>query len=80
LTVRVLTRTTERPIAGAAEFNGDSPVGFTDSSGAPRTNVPLRVEFRIREAASGFVGLAAGTVNGDERWTFYLEADPPPSF
>ena len=74
LTVRVLTRATESPIAGATVFGGDGIVGVTSASGELRTNVPLGVEFHIRVAAQGFVGLGAyGTVNGEERWTFYLE-------
>jgi hypothetical protein len=75
LTVRVLTRATESPIAGANVFATDGMVGVTDATGELRTNVPLGVEFHIRVAAQGFVGLGAyGTVNGEERWTFYLEA------
>lgn len=77
LTVRVLTRTTELPIAGATVFDGENPVGMTGDGGELQTKVPLGVEFHIRVAAAGFVGLGAfGTVNGEERWTFYLEHEP----
>lgn len=74
LTVRVLTRATESPIAGANVFADEGRVGVTNAAGELRTNVPLGIEFHIRVAASGFVGFGAyGTVNGEERWTFYLE-------
>ena len=75
LTVRVLTRGSELPIAGATVFQGTSAVGTTDGIGELRTNVPVDVEFHISVDAPGFVGLgASGTVRSEERWTFYLES------
>lgn len=80
LTVRVLTRTTEQPITGATVFQNRDAVGLTDGGGELRTNVPVGVEFAIDVSAPGFVGFgAAGTVNGEERWTFYLEPGQPGS-
>lgn len=74
LTVLVLTRGSETPVPGAAVARDDQSVGETGSDGAIRTVVPVGKEFHITVAASGFLGNGAwGTVEGEERWTFYLE-------
>lgn len=74
LTVRVLTRATEHAVTGAMVYQNGAVVGVTTENGELRTNVPFDSDFRIDVAAPGFVGFgAAGTVRGDERWTFYLE-------
>jgi hypothetical protein len=77
LTVRVVTRGAEQPIAGATVFENSDVVGRTDTGGEIQTNVPLGVEFHISVAATGFVTIGAfGTVRSQERWTFYLEHEP----
>jgi len=74
LTVRVLTRGSEEPVAAATVFRNQIAVGETDAEGIVRAQVPLGVEFTIDVTAPGFIGSgASATVNGQERWTFYLE-------
>jgi hypothetical protein len=78
LTVRVLTRGTEAPIAAARVFQDDTAVGTTNGSGELRTNVPVDIDFHITVSAPGYVGLGAtGSVRSEERWTFYLESSQP---
>jgi len=78
LTVRVLTRGTETPIAAASVFQDDTAVGTTNGSGELRTNVPLDIEFHINVSAPGYMGFGAtGSVRSEERWTFYLEPIKP---
>ena len=74
LTVRVLTRGTEQPIAGATVSKNGAVVGATNGLGEMRTPVPVGTDFQIDVAAPGLVGFGVGgTVRSDERWTFYLE-------
>jgi hypothetical protein len=75
LTVRVLTRGGELPIAGATVFQNSTAIGITNRVGELRTNVHVDVEFHIEVSAPGYLGFdVAGTVRGAERWTFYLES------
>jgi hypothetical protein len=78
LTVRVLTRSSEEPVAAATVFRNNTAVGQTDTAGVLHAEVPLGVEFSIDITAPGFIGSgASATVNSQERWTFYLEREPP---
>lgn len=78
LTVRVLRRGSEVPIAAARVFQDDTAVGTTDGTGELRTYVPLDIEFHINVSAPGYVGFGAtGSVRSEERWTFYLEPVEP---
>ena len=74
LTIRVLTRGSEEPVAAATVFRNRIAVGQTDAAGIAHAEVPLGVEFSIDVTAPGFVGSgASATVSSQERWTFYLE-------
>jgi hypothetical protein len=78
LTVRVLVRGSEEPVPDATVFRNNAAVGQTDSGGVLRAEVPLGVEFSIHVTAAGFIGWgASATVSSQERWTFYLEREPP---
>ena len=77
LTVRVLVRSSEEPVAAATVFRNNAAVGQTGSDGVLRADVPLGVEFSIDVTAPGFIGSgASATVTSHERWTFYLEREP----
>jgi hypothetical protein len=77
LTVRVLVRSSEEPVAAATVFRNNAAVGQTDSEGVLHADVPLGVEFSIDVTAPGFIGSgASATVTSHERWTFYLEREP----
>jgi hypothetical protein len=77
LTVRVLVRSSEEPVAAATVFRNNAAVGQTDADGVLNADVPLGVEFSIDVTAPGFIGSgASATVNSKERWTFYLEREP----
>ena len=77
LTVRVLERGTQLPLAEALVLRDNDVVGRTDGDGMAQAKVPVGVEFQIGVKAAGFVSIgAAGTVTGHERWTFYLEREP----
>jgi hypothetical protein len=77
LTVRVLVRSSEEPVAAATVFRNNAAVGQTDSDGVLYADVPLGVEFSIDVTAPGFIGSgASATVTSRERWTFYLEREP----
>ena len=72
LTVRVLARQSERPIAGAHISTG-SAQGSTDVSGLYVVSIPTGVEVDVQVSADGYQSMgAAGTLGNDERWTFYL--------
>ena len=74
LNVRVLTRATDAPIAGASVLQNSSVVGTTDHDGMAQVRVPIGVEFQISVSATGYVGFGdTGSVQGSEVWTFYLE-------
>jgi hypothetical protein len=74
LTVRVLTRGAEQPVAAATVFRNSAAVGQTDAAGLLRAEVTVGVEVSIDVSAAGFVGCGAtATVTGPEQWTFYLE-------
>jgi hypothetical protein len=77
LTIRVLTRGTELPLADVTVLEGNRVVATTDRDGLARAQVPAGVEINIDVRANGFVGFgASGTVTTEERWTFYLEPEP----
>jgi hypothetical protein len=77
LTVRVLVRRSEEPVAAATVFRNNAAVGQTGSDGVLYADVPLGVEFSIDVTAPGFLGSgASATVTSHERWTFYLEREP----
>ena len=74
LTIRVLARGSEEPVTAATVFRDRIAVGQTDADGIAHAEVPVGVEFSIDVTAPGFLGSgASATVNGHERWTFYLE-------
>lgn len=77
LTVMVVTRGAETPIAGAAVFKNGLQIGQTDAGGAVQATVEPGVQFHITVTATGYDGNGAwGEVEGPERWTFYLAAQP----
>jgi hypothetical protein len=77
LTVRVLERGTELPLAEAVVLRDDDIVGRTDGEGMVHADVPVGVEFQIGVKAAGFKNAGVtGTVTSQERWTFYLERQP----
>ena len=72
LTVRVLSRQSELPIAGARI---DTPVahGATDASGEYVLSIATGKEVEVSVSADGYESMgAAGTLGNNERWTFYL--------
>jgi|SRR6516165_1896008 len=74
LTVQVLTRSDEQPIAGAAVWENAATVGETDANGISRVTVARGADLHISVTANGYVGFgASGTVNSEETWWFYLE-------
>ncbi len=78
LVVKVVTRGAETPIPGASVFENDRLVGQTDHGGEVNATVAPGIEFHITVTASGYDGNGAwGTVNSEERWTFYLEPQQP---
>jgi hypothetical protein len=78
LTVRVLVRGSEEPVAAATVFRNNASVGQTNSDGVLRAEVPIGVLFSIDVTAPGFFASgASATVTSQERWTFYLEREPP---
>ncbi len=72
LTVRVLTRSTEAPIAGAlVSYNGQG--SYTDRSGELLVTVVRGQETTVQVSAAGYAPMTASAVlGGDELWTFYL--------
>jgi hypothetical protein len=73
LTVQVLTRGAEQPIAGASVRENDTIVEETDATGVARITVPYGVDLQISVTAPGYEGFgASGTVTTPERWRFYL--------
>jgi hypothetical protein len=76
LTVRVLVRGSEEPVAAATVFRNNAAVGQTDVAGMLKAQVPIGIEFSIDVTAPGFVGCGAmAKVTSEERWTFYLERE-----
>lgn len=74
LTVRVLARQSEQPIAGA-RIKTDTAHGSTDASGLCQLSIPTGAEVEVNVSAEGYESMgAAGTLGNDERWTFYLPA------
>jgi len=73
LVVRVHERGSEAPLAGAlVRHNTDGH--YTDASGEAHLVVTLGEETTIDVSAPEYHSMqATGTLNGDERWTFYLE-------
>ena len=77
LTVRVLERGTELPLAEALVLRNEDIVGRTDGAGMVHADVPVGVEFQIGVKAAGYkTAGVTGTVTSQERWTFYLERQP----
>src|SRR5262245_22163794 len=74
LTVRVQARGTEQPIAGAL-VRHEAVAYYTDGSGESALAVAAGSETTIDVSAPGFHAMrAAGTLNSDERWIFYLQS------
>src|SRR5262245_34541839 len=75
LVVRVHARGSEAPIVGAlVQHNLDDH--YTNAAGEARLTVPGDEETTIVVSAPDFHTMqASGMLHGDERWTFYLEAD-----
>lgn len=77
LTIRVLVRGTEAPIAGAAVFEHDVPMGQTAATGDFQMPVTPNTDLEINVTAAGFIGFgASGRISSAELWTFYLEPGP----
>lgn len=78
LLVRVHARGSETPIGGALvrhKLDGY----YTSPSGEARVTVASGEETTISVSAPDFHSMeASGTLNCDEQWTFYLEAEPNP--
>lgn len=73
LTVQVRERGSNAPIAGAAVRSG-AVAQYTDSAGETILGVARGCETIVNVSAAGFHSMeAAATLNGNERWTFYLE-------
>jgi hypothetical protein len=75
LVIRVYTRSSQSPIGGAlVEHELDDH--YTNPSGEARLTVAAGEETTIAVSAPEFHTMqASGTLNSDEQWTFYLEAD-----
>ena len=74
LTVRVLARQSELPIAGA-QINTLEAHGATDASGECVLSIATGLEVEVNVSADGYESMgAAGTLGNNERWTFYLPA------
>src|SRR5689334_5973284 len=72
LTVRVLQRTTELPIAGA-RVTTSSGTGSTDASGLFVMAVAPGRSTDVDVSAPGYESMgASGVLADNERWTFYL--------
>jgi hypothetical protein len=72
LTVRVLARTSEQPIAGASVL---TPTGraTTDAAGVCTLSVSTGETVDVSVSADGYQPMgASGVLNANERWTFYL--------
>lgn len=75
LTVRVLARTSELPIAGAY-IETPTTTGSTDAEGTCTLTVPAGQPVDVNVSAEGYEPMgASGVLGSSERWTFYL----PPS-
>lgn len=76
LTVRVHVRGSESPISGAL-VRHEAAGYYTNASGESLISVGSGSETTIDVSASGYHAMqASGVLNGDERWTFYLEPQP----
>jgi hypothetical protein len=75
LVIRVYSRGSQSPIAGAlVEHELDDH--YTNPSGEARLMVAAGEETTIAVSAPEFHMMqASGTLNSNEQWTFYLEAD-----
>jgi hypothetical protein len=75
LVIRVYMRSSQTPISGAlVEHELDDH--YTNPSGEARLTVAAGEETTIAVSAPRFHAMqASGTLNSDEQWTFYLEAD-----
>jgi hypothetical protein len=72
LTVRVLARESESPIAGAA-VRSEATVRTTDAAGVCVLPFVVGEELDVRVSAPGFEPMgASATLAANERWTFYL--------
>lgn len=72
LTVRVLARASELPIAGAAVHTLNVH-GVTDAQGLCTLPVSTGQELDVNVSADGYQPMgASGVLGNDERWTFYL--------
>ncbi len=74
LTVRVLSRDSEQPIAGAAVQSATTSA-TTDALGVCTLSVVVGEELEVNVSASGYEPMgASGLLGPNERWTFYLPA------
>jgi hypothetical protein len=75
LVVHVHARGSTAPIADA-QVQHEREYYYTDVAGVARLTVASGEETTIAVSAADFHTMqASGTLNGDEQWTFYLEAD-----
>jgi hypothetical protein len=73
LTVRVLIRAQDAPVAGAV-VTVDGETAKVDAAGTCEFDVRPGAMANVDVSASGFAPLgASGVLLNDERWTFYLE-------
>jgi hypothetical protein len=73
LTVRVLIRAQDAPVAGAL-VTVDGETAKVDAAGTCEFDVRPGAMANVDVTASGFAPLgASGILMNDERWTFYLE-------
>lgn len=72
LTVRVLARGSEQPIAGAQVWTSTYRT-TTGADGLCALTVARGEEMEVSVSAPGYQPMgASGVLGGDERWTFYL--------
>jgi hypothetical protein len=73
LTVRVLTRASEQPIA-RAEVRTSTSRAMTGSDGVCVLDIIPGEELEVTVSAAGYQTIiAAGVLGSHERWTFYLQ-------
>lgn len=72
LTIRVLERGTEEPIASALVVGSDDRA-TTDASGSCTLHVVQGTEYEVNVSAPGYQPMGASAIlTNNERWTFYL--------
>ena len=79
LTIRVLSRASEQPIAGATIVTPTARIA-TDATGVGTLVVTPGQEVDVSVSAAGYDTMGASAVVGAaERWTFYLPTLNPPA-